>query len=390
VAAAALATTIAVTGPAQAATSPGGFSFNSATDIAAGSYSESLVVGDFLFWKVDIKAGQKLTVTGSVDVPADFPYIQGPRFVVNLYNPLRETIPLLDNPPNQLRRGGGRYQATSGAWTVGDGKKYENFDGTRGEFKEFKDDKYALPGPYYIQVAISGAEGAQRGIVVPVKLDVTLENTDVQRPDAPAEFDFGAQAPIADAPAETAPAPSDDVPAAPVAAETDDETSFMAAWGAPGGGALLAFVLAGFGALLLRRRMLESRRAPSGIPSWAQTAAVPGPPPAPSWQHVPRVPESGPQTPPSPGLPSTAPPPPTRPTPPAPPAPPATAPPPAAAPQVGGASPWARLTSGESSSASRATAPGSAPESFERTEEFDVPPRRPEQPPTSAPRVDPG
>lgn len=386
---AALAMTAVAAAPA-AADNPSGFSFNSAGEVGPGIHRESMVVGDFLFWRVFVQPGQKLSIKGSVDIPADFPHKQGPRFILNLYNPLREAIPLLDNPTNQLVPGTTHFEATSGAWTVGDGKKYENFDGTKGSFKEFKDDKYALRGSYYIQMSIAGAEGPQRGIVVPVKLEVSVEGTVVQRPDQPAGPEeeprptggTGAGVPN---PARTETPVGHDAP--PAARAGGDDTSSVASdWGAPAGGALLALLLAaGLGYTLRRRFAVAAPGSPS--PWSAHTSAAipthaPGPPAPPvaanssasSGRHgFEPVPATAAPVPPAA---SPAPPPPIAP-PTAPPVPPPVPERPEAPPPTG--TTWRPGGVGQ--------APGTAPESHEVTQAFETL-RPPEQPPGAAPRSD--
>ncbi|MEV4191762.1 hypothetical protein [Streptomyces toxytricini] len=59
--------------PRTGADAEGGFSFNSATPIGPGTHHQSIAVGEAPFWRVELKAGQKLTVKAGVDVPADFP-----------------------------------------------------------------------------------------------------------------------------------------------------------------------------------------------------------------------------------------------------------------------------------------------------------------------------
>ncbi|MFE5334049.1 hypothetical protein ACFRCG_47415 [Embleya sp. NPDC056575] len=276
----ALTAPIALTGtaagaePPAAAEAAGGYSFNGAGTLVSGVHRESLVVGDFLFWRVYVQAGQKLSVKGSVDIPTDFPHKQGPRFVVNLYNPLREAIPNTAAPPNQLTPGTSRLEVSSGAWTVGDGKKYENFDGTKGSLKEFKDDHYALRGPYYIQVSISGAQGPQRGVVVPITLEVSVEGVPVQHPDEPIDPDNGAQTrtpppaqgrPVADSTAHAA------------ARTGDGDTSSAASdWGIPVGATVAAFLVATAAGYALRRRSAAS--APVPVSPWSAHARPATPP----------------------------------------------------------------------------------------------------------------
>ncbi|MYS87363.1 hypothetical protein [Embleya scabrispora] len=271
--------------PAAAADNPSGFSFNSAGEIGPGIHRESMVVGDFLFWRVFVQPGQKLSIKGSVDIPADFPHKQGPRFVLNLYNPLREAIPLLDNPTNQLVPGTTHFEATSGAWTVGDGKKYENFDGTRGSFKEFKDDKYALRGSYYIQMSISGAEGPQRGIVVPIKLEVSVVGTVVQRPDQPAgpEEDPGSTGgAVPEAPPSGGTRTLASGTAPPVAGSGGNSSSVASDWSAPVGGAVFALMLAAGVGYMLRRRFAVT--APIPASPWSAHMHPDTAPPPTTWR----------------------------------------------------------------------------------------------------------
>ncbi|MFF7245469.1 hypothetical protein ACFZBU_16370 [Embleya sp. NPDC008237] len=363
--------------PAAAADGPSGFSFNSAGEIGPGVHRESMVVGDFLFWRVFVQPGQKLSIKGSVDIPTDFPHKQGPRFVLNLYNPLREAIPLLDNPTNQILPGTTHFEATSGAWTVGDGKKYENFDGTKGSFKEFKDDKYALRGSYYIQMSISGAQGPQRGIVVPVKLEVSVEGTVVQRPDQPAgpEEDprpTGGTVPEAPPSGATQTLASGTAP--PVAGTGGNSSSVASDWSTPAGGAVFALLLAAGLGYLLRRRFAGTAPAPSASPWTAHMS-----PTAPA--HPPTAASPSPSTGPTVSAPA---PPPTRPVAQPRPAHPDTPPPtrPVAQPRPEHPDPAPPSTTWRPDQATYA--PGTAPESHEVTQAFETP-RRPEHPPGTPP-----
>ncbi|GCD92640.1 hypothetical protein [Embleya hyalina] len=287
----ALTAPIALTGTAAGAEPPtaddaaGGYSFNGAGTLVSGVHRESLVVGDFLFWRVNVQAGQKLSVKGSVDIPTDFPHKQGPRFVVNLYNPLREAIPNTAAPPNQLAPGTPHLEVSSGAWTVGDGKKYENFDGTKGSFKEFKDDHYALRGPYYIQVSISGAQGPQRGVVVPITLEVSVEGVPVRHPDEPIDPDAATRTRT---PAGAQSRPVADSPTHGAARTGDGDTSSTASdWGIPVGGTLAAFLVATAAGYALRRR--SAAPAPVPVSPWSAHTRPPAPP-----QHPPARPPGSP------------------------------------------------------------------------------------------------
>ncbi|MET7299615.1 hypothetical protein [Embleya sp. NPDC005575] len=346
--------------PAAAADNPSGFSFNSAGEIGPGVHRESMVVGDFLFWRVFVQPGQKLSIKGSVDIPADFPDKQGPRFILNLYNPLREAIPLSDNPTNQLVPGTTHFEATSGAWTVGDGKKYENFDGTRGSFKEFKDDKYALRGSYYIQMSITGAEGPQRGIVVPIKLEVSVEGTVVQRPDQPAgpeDDPRPTDGAVPEAPPSGGTRTLASGTAPPVAGAGGNSSSVASDWSVPAGSAVFALLLAAGLGYMLRRRFAGTAPIPASPWSAHVSAAAPTPPPtaaspaplAGPTRFEPVSPPARPVAQPRPEHPDTAPP----------------------------STTWRP---------DEATyAPGTAPESHEVTQAFETP-RRPENPPGAAPR----
>ncbi|OPC77450.1 hypothetical protein B4N89_43900 [Embleya scabrispora] len=281
----ALTAPIALTGTAAGAEPPaatdaaGGYSFNGAGTLVSGVHRESLVVGDFLFWRVYVQAGQKLSVKGSVDIPADFPHKQGPRFVVNLYNPLREAIPNTAAPPMQLTPRTTHLEVSSGAWTVGDGKKYENFDGTKGSVKEFKDDRYALRGAYYIQVSISGAQGPQRGVVVPITLEVSVEGAPLQRPDQPIDPENEGRTRTEAPPPTRTRTGAAGASARGAGRTADDDTSSTATdWGVALGGTVAAFLAAGAGAYALRRR--SAAPAPTPVSPWGAHAR-PAPPPRP-------------------------------------------------------------------------------------------------------------
>jgi hypothetical protein len=88
-AAAALA---ASAGPAAAATPPvvGGTSFNDATPIGTGAFSDALDTGSTVFYKLHLSAGQRLNAGASLDVSGLDPSLTASSsLVLRLYGPLR-------------------------------------------------------------------------------------------------------------------------------------------------------------------------------------------------------------------------------------------------------------------------------------------------------------
>ncbi|MFJ7065967.1 hypothetical protein [Streptomyces sp. NPDC101115] len=178
--------------PRTGADAEGGFSFNSATPIGPGSHRQSIAVGEAPFWRVEVKAGQKLTVKGGVDIPQDFPKSATSGWSVTVYNAQREsTLCNEDHRSTELFAGRtGHFERVCGPWDIT----------TQDDAKSPDSKGYDVPGTYYIQAQVAEPDDEAKGIVVPISLTVDVSGTP-RRPDASPVFFFG------DAAAQT-PAPS--------------------------------------------------------------------------------------------------------------------------------------------------------------------------------------
>ncbi|WP_331720402.1 hypothetical protein [Streptomyces sp. NBC_00209] len=263
------------TGTANAADgdtgSPGGYSFNSSTPLDKGAQRQ-LTVGDFHFWKITLKPGQRLDVKASVEVPGG--YDPGPsphyeRLGVRIYDPTRRPI-LCDGGSggtemiyrgHATARSGGTFTAECTVGTV-DYKPIER------------------AGTYYVQVGIGGATRT-KGDTLPLTVSagtgtgVTPRPADSWNPGTPA----GA-VPAEPKPAtvSTPPGPATDTATAAATSEG------LPPWAMPG--ALVGGVIAALALGAARRRTgsvaqqrVRSARTPEAVPA--------GPPPHAAWQPSP-------------------------------------------------------------------------------------------------------
>ncbi|NUU20182.1 MAG: hypothetical protein HOV68_01515 [Streptomycetaceae bacterium] len=173
------------TGPAA----EGGFSFDNATPIGPGTYRQSLAVGEAPFWRVDLKAGQQLTVKAGVDIPTDFPR-DFPSSIptgwtVQIYNATRSLTTCDKNDASLtvlFSEQTGRFERTCGPWQVSKPEDAGSFD----------PNGYAVPGTYYIQLQIAEPTDGMKGFVVPIDLTVDVAGT--PRPGADPVFSFAPDA----------------------------------------------------------------------------------------------------------------------------------------------------------------------------------------------------
>ncbi|WP_219668324.1 vWA domain-containing protein [Streptomyces bambusae] len=155
--------------PRTGADAEGGFSFNSATPIGPGTHRQSIAVGEAPFWRVELKAGQKLTVKAGVDIPADFPDSATAGWAVTVYNAQRESTQCnKDNRLTELLAGRtGHIERVCGPWEVTD----------QDEAKSSDSKGYDVPGTYYIQAQVAEPHAKAKGIVVPISLTVDISGT---------------------------------------------------------------------------------------------------------------------------------------------------------------------------------------------------------------------
>ncbi|MFB7368827.1 hypothetical protein ACFC0D_03120 [Streptomyces sp. NPDC056222] len=155
--------------PRTGADVEGGFSFNSATPIGPGTHRQSIAVGEAPFWRVELKAGQELTVKAGVDIPEDFPGSVTTGWGVTVYNAQRTSTQCNeDNDVTELFAGRtGHIERVCGPWEI-----TEQDDAKSGDSKG-----YDVPGTYYIQAQIAEPDDKAKGIVVPISLTVDVSGT---------------------------------------------------------------------------------------------------------------------------------------------------------------------------------------------------------------------
>lgn len=155
--------------PRAGADTEGGFSFNSATPIGPGTHRQSIAVGEAPFWRVELKAGQKLTVRAGVDIPADFPNSVTTGWNVDLYNAQREQPQCNENEgaTDLFASRTGHIERFCGPWEI------TEQDDAKGPHAK----GYDVPGTYYIQAQVTEPDAEAKGIVVPISLTVNISGT---------------------------------------------------------------------------------------------------------------------------------------------------------------------------------------------------------------------
>ncbi|NXY94733.1 VWA domain-containing protein [Streptomyces sp. BR123] len=155
--------------PRTGADAEGGFSFNSATPIGPGTHRQSIAIGEAPFWRVELKAGQKLTVKAGVDTPGDFPHSPTSGWGVTVYNAQREsTLCNEDHRSTELFAGRtGHFERVCGPWQITEQDDAKNPDSNG----------YDVPGTYYIQAQVAEPDDKAKGIVVPISLTVDISGT---------------------------------------------------------------------------------------------------------------------------------------------------------------------------------------------------------------------
>ncbi|WP_418955566.1 vWA domain-containing protein [Streptomyces tritici] len=155
--------------PRTGADAEGGYSFNSATPIGPGTYRQSITVGEAPFWRVEVKAGQKLTVKAGVDIPKDFPRSATTGWGVTVYNAQRTSTQCnKDQNATELLAGRtGHIERVCGPWEISD----------EGGASGSAPDGYDVPGTYYLQAQVAEPDDEAKGIVVPISLTVDVTGT---------------------------------------------------------------------------------------------------------------------------------------------------------------------------------------------------------------------
>ncbi|MBD3577559.1 MULTISPECIES: vWA domain-containing protein [Streptomyces] len=222
--------------PRTGADAEGGFSFNSATPIGPGTHRQSIAVGEAPFWRVELKAGQKLTVKAGVEVPADFPTSVTTGWGLTVYNAKREAAECNKKAgATELLAGRtGRIERVCGPWQItGEGAGSSDAKG------------YDVPGTYYIQAQVAEPKKEAKGIVVPISLTVDVSGT--PSADTGPVFHFGDDA-------AQGPAPAGANPTGSQAAAPANDDSPLAKLALPVGIGAAALVLAGAAFYAVKRR----------------------------------------------------------------------------------------------------------------------------------------
>ncbi|MFD5750677.1 hypothetical protein [Streptomyces sp. NPDC127033] len=164
IALAGLAATTTASASQPSAQGPGGYSFNSATPATPGTtLHRNLIVGDFLFWRISLRPGQRLTVRTTVTVPAA--YNPGPsphyeRLGTRIYNPVRQ--PVLCDEPTQ-----GLELIYRGHATAKSGGPFHNSCSAASKSRPLE-----TAGTHYVQVGIGDAT-LTRGTTLPLTVEIT-------------------------------------------------------------------------------------------------------------------------------------------------------------------------------------------------------------------------
>lgn len=170
----------------QPSTTTDGFSFAGAREVPKdGVVKGDLALGEFPFWRVQVKDGQTLTVRTVMQHPASLSAGRLARWTVDIYDPLRSAARCPakagDRSEVFVEQGSGNTQLTCGPWKVDtDLKDYES--------------EFTIPGTYYIVPGVLGESDAGHGQVVPYEMTVTVEGAGTDR-DPSAAFTGGSARP---------------------------------------------------------------------------------------------------------------------------------------------------------------------------------------------------
>lgn len=205
--------------PAAAAAVPvvGGGSFHDAPVLKPGSYRDTLLPEETLYYAVDLQAGQSLALDVTID--HDDPDRRLNLYGVNVHDPMRAPVQTDDTPED---RPGASIIHVRSARVLTPDLEIDDSSAYR---------QYRGPGRYYFTIVDPG------GGYVPVASDVTVDLRVLGRP--------------SDLPR---PSPSPTPRATPRAAEEEDDDGGGPAAALAGGGGLLAGALVGFGGVLAARR----------------------------------------------------------------------------------------------------------------------------------------
>ncbi|MCF2526737.1 hypothetical protein [Yinghuangia soli] len=267
-------------GGAPAATGGDGFSFAGAKPVpASGAVQGDLTLGDYPFWRVEVKEGQSLTVRGVLTHPAGLDAGSSARWTIRVFNPTRSPARCrVDTSVSSeifIRPGTGSTEQVCGPWEANSAlPSYES--------------DYTVPGTYYIVPGVVGVDEPRRGQVARYEMTVTVSGTprSAPGPEAPsagsAGTSTGAGGVGTGAGAGTGqhgtpqgvPGEGGTDPAVPVAHSGGDDSTDTLLKASAAVAALIAAAAAGaFGMHMYRRRLAPAGTGPG--PGTAAMVAVP-------------------------------------------------------------------------------------------------------------------
>jgi hypothetical protein len=268
----------------------GGYSFNNATPLTGPTtIRQDLVVGETLFWRIDLKPGQTLKLTSTTAFGAAYRpdlslVVQS--HLLTIYGPSREVASCLGDGQSSVSQDDitGTVELTCDSGLIGDGTS---------------DDEWSRPGTYYFSVATTRPAENVRGLVKPLTLNVEVEGE--PRPAATLDYDPGE--PVEGAVIPTAPPPPPPAkvekktaePGGPDAAATSGANASRVL--VPIGAGVLGCLIGGGLGFAVRRIRSAGLPPPPGPPG-PPSGRPPGPPPvnsSPPWLGGPQAgPPGGP------------------------------------------------------------------------------------------------
>jgi hypothetical protein len=181
-----LAAVTAAPARAQDAAEPvvGGGSFNAAPLLEPGTYRDTLLLGEYLYYAIRVEAGQRLHVGVRIrDVDADTWKRAQDAFSINLHTPQREMV---GSPVDEDVLGNGNT-APAGVTQANIGERLRwEFYGPRAEpfAAAAGDTRFQGPGTWYVSLH-SVRVGDRPKVELPVELDLDVDGAPVEEEPAP-------------------------------------------------------------------------------------------------------------------------------------------------------------------------------------------------------------
>ncbi|XVX19356.1 VWA domain-containing protein [Actinomycetota bacterium] len=157
----------------------GGGGFSDATALTPGTYSETLLIGEQVFYKVRLAWGQRAVFT--VDAPAPGARMEpapGATVLVNSYTPDRGDTTNGSGKFAQQPWFGRAFKPVLGQYTAYIRHRNLLMSNDEGGMSLVSVPHYSLPGDYHFAVAASPADETQTG-AIPLRLRVAVEGTPV-------------------------------------------------------------------------------------------------------------------------------------------------------------------------------------------------------------------